>query len=80
MVAWFAKLLGPWIMIHQREDLSGPNRRAMPKACESDSRCGSACDASTRDAKSLAMWVERCEPLRVRFGRTPKGSYGNTAF
>ena len=22
-----------------------------------------ACDASARDSKSLAMWVERCEPL-----------------
>ena len=30
----------------------------------SDSHCGLACDASARDAKSLAMWVERCEPLR----------------
>ena len=36
----------------------------MRNACDSDSRCGLACDASTRDAKSLAMWVERCEPLR----------------
>ena len=33
-------------------------------ACDSDSRCGLACDASARDAKSLAMWVERCEPLK----------------
>ena len=32
-------------------------------ACDSDSRCGLACDASVGDAKSLAMWVERCEPL-----------------
>ena len=38
--------------------------RAMRNACDSDSRCGLACDASTRDAKSLAMWGERCEPLR----------------
>ena len=36
----------------------------MRNACDSDSRCGLACDASARDAKSLAMWVERCEPLR----------------
>ena len=35
----------------------------MRNACDSDSRCGLACDASTRDAKSLAMRVERCEPL-----------------
>ena len=35
----------------------------MRNACDSDSRCGLACDASARDAKSLAMWVERCEPL-----------------
>ena len=33
----------------------------MRNACDSDSRCGLACDASARDAKSLAMWVERCE-------------------
>ena len=36
----------------------------MQNACSSDSRCGLACDARTRDAKSLAMRVERCEPLR----------------
>ena len=36
----------------------------MRNACDSDSRCGLACDASARDAKSLAMRVERCEPLR----------------
>ena len=35
----------------------------MRNACDSDSRCGLACDASARDAKSLAMWVERCKPL-----------------
>ena len=29
-----------------------------------DSGCGLACDASGRDAKSPAMWVEQCEPLR----------------
>ena len=39
----------------------------MRNGCDSDSRCGLACDASTRDAKSLAMWVERCEPLRTSF-------------
>ena len=34
-------------------------------------RCGLACDASARDAKSLAMRVERCEPLRnCRYCRT----------
>ena len=27
-------------------------------------RTPAACDASTRDAQSLAMWVERCKPLR----------------
>ena len=37
--------------------------RAMRNACDSDSRCGLACDARARDAKSLAMGVERCEPL-----------------
>ena len=37
----------------------------MRNACDSDSRCGLACDASARDAKSLAMWVERCEPLSL---------------
>ena len=36
----------------------------MRNAWDSDSRCGLACDASTRDAKSLVLWVERCEPLR----------------
>ena len=35
----------------------------MRNACDSDSRCGLACDASARDAKSLALRVERCEPL-----------------
>ena len=35
----------------------------MRDACDSDSRCGLACDASARDAKSLAMRVEQCEPL-----------------
>ena len=39
--------------------------RAMRNACDSASRCGLACDASACDAKSLAMWVERCEPLRA---------------
>ena len=39
--------------------------RAMRNACDSDSPCGLACDASARDAKSLAMRVERCEPLRA---------------
>ena len=38
--------------------------RCHRNACDSDSRCGLACDASTRDAKLLAVWVERCEPLR----------------
>ena len=37
----------------------------MRNACDSDSRCGLACDASSRDAKSLAMRLERCEPLSV---------------
>ena len=50
----------------------------MRNACDSDSRFSLACDASARDAKSLAMRVERCEPLRGRrssrdpFGETPK--------
>ena len=35
----------------------------MRNACDSDSRCGLACDASARDAKSLAIRIERCEPL-----------------
>ena len=39
--------------------------RAMRNACDSDSRCGLACDASARDAKSLAIRVERREPLRL---------------
>ena len=43
--------------------------RAMRNPCDSDSRCGLACDASTRDAKSLSMWVERCEPLRTAISR-----------
>ena len=37
--------------------------RAMQNACNPDSRCSLACDASARDAKSLVMRVERCEPL-----------------
>ena len=41
----------------------------MRNACDSDSRCGLACDASARDAKSLAMWVERCEPLSFQMVR-----------
>ena len=36
--------------------------RAMRSACDSDFGCGLACDANARDAKSLAMRVERCEP------------------
>ena len=49
----------------------------MRAACDSDSRCGLACDASTRDAKSLAMWVERCEPLssKVAFGLPVKVTF-----
>ena len=35
----------------------------MRNVCDSDSRCGLACDASARDAKSLAIRVERCEPV-----------------
>ena len=35
----------------------------MRNACDLDSRCGVACDASARDIKSLAIRVERCEPL-----------------
>ena len=38
-------------------------RSSDAKACDSDSCCGLAWDASARDAKSLARWVERCEPL-----------------
>ena len=50
----------------------------MRNACDSDSRCGLAWDASARDAKSLAMRVERCEPLSAeRKGRNPaQGSRG----
>ena len=51
----------------------------------SDAKClrfglplrGLACDASARDVKSLAMWVERCEPLRfagVLRGNTIRGN------
>ena len=39
--------------------------RAMRNACDSDSRCGLACDASACDAKLLAIRVERCEPLSL---------------
>ena len=51
----------------------------MQNARDSDSRC-LACDVSARDAKSLAMWVERCEPLRLAVGmknlvRRPECSY-----
>ena len=38
----------------------------MWNACGSNSRCGLASDVSARDAKSLAMWVERCQPLSVK--------------
>ena len=44
----------------------------MRNACDSDSRCGLACDASTRDAKSLAMRVERCEPLSLNRRGPPR--------
>ena len=37
----------------------------MRNACDSDSRADLACDASARDAKSLAMRVERREPLSL---------------
>ena len=41
--------------------------REMQNACASDSRCiFLPCDASAPGAKSLVMWVERCEPLRCR--------------
>ena len=39
------------------------DRRAMRNACDSDTRCGLACDASARHAESLAMRVEQCKPL-----------------
>ena len=51
--------------------------RAMRNACDSDSRCGWACDASTRDAKSLAIWVERCEPLRAGALQPPVVAHGH---
>ena len=35
----------------------------MQSTCDSDFRCGLACEASARNAKSLVMWVEQCEPL-----------------
>ena len=49
--------------------------RAMRNACDSDSRCGLACDASARDVKSLAIRVERCEPLSPRLSG-PRSSFG----
>ena len=59
----------------------------MRHACDSDSRCGLACDASARDAKSLAMWVERCEPLSTdacKNGKRKSGfgesEFGRTSF
>ena len=39
---------------------------AMRNAYDSVSRCGLACDGSAREAKSLAMRVERCEPVSLR--------------
>ena len=39
--------------------------RAMRNACDADSHCGLACDASACHAKSLTIWIERCEPLRL---------------
>ena len=39
--------------------------QAMQNACDSDFRCDLACDASVGETKSLAKWVERCEPLRL---------------
>ena len=51
--------------------------RALRNVCDSDFYCSLACDASARDAKSLAMRVERCEPLSVRGIVAIKGSFGN---
>ena len=43
----------------------------MRNACNSDSRSGLARDGSARSAKSLAMWAERCEPLRSQLLQSP---------
>ena len=45
----------------------------MRNACNLDTHCGLACDASARDAKLLTMWVERCEPLSLRIGSAERG-------
>ena len=47
--------------------------QAMQNARDLDSRCGLACDANAGDAKSLVMWVERCQPL---WSRLPGGAAG----
>ena len=54
----------------------GPNDPCSRAREFRNSRCGLACDASARDAKSLAMWVERCEPR----ARTHLGVQRGTRF
>ena len=70
----------------QKKDLRcWPARRKIgvfkiERCCDSDSRCGLACDASTCDAKSLATCVERCEPLSSLLAGVLRGNTirGNT--
>ena len=57
-----AKFLQCWPAMPTNSHVLG--HRAMRNVCGSDSRCGLACDATACDAKSLAIRVERCEPLR----------------
>ena len=53
----------------------GSSRQAgATNACDSDSGCGLACDATARDSKSLAMRVERCEPLSSQVYGALKGT------
>ena len=50
----------------------------MRNACDSDSCCGLACDAeSLAMPNPLAMWVERCEPLRPK-GQRKSNEYTQT--
>ena len=72
-----SKILRCWPAFRKKPLCFRERSRAMRSACDSDSRCGLACDASARDANSLVMWVERCEPLRCgRFGQGPLNGGG----
>ena len=44
----------------------------MRNPCDLDSRCGLVSDASARDARLLAVWVERREQLILRTRRPGK--------